>query len=652
MFFLPAIGAAVAGPASIISWIILSLASIYTAAVFGELVGMYPKSGGIYEYSKQAYGTFSSFLIGWTSWLVGNVTTAMLIVGAITYLLPHNSPILLVAKIMASVFWILVLNIMAYRGLKTSAVMLVSFAILTVTVVLFLTLPSLINIPALLHGSLLTNLNFQNLTPFFIGGSLGKNVLLILVAVFLISEAFFGIESVCFLAGETKNPEKVLPKTLVKATIIIAVLTLLLVVSSLAVVKWQVFSGLTHLSGQEAALFGETVQAPYAYLAWKLFGDIGMKILVLGTYLVIIGAAASWIVTGPRLVLSLAEDRLFPPQLADIHKKYNTPYKAILFQTIVSSLFILVAFLGGSNGYQTLLEILVPLVLLMMALVMLIVPILRKKQKQVKRPFKVWFPKTGPILMFLFYIFLIVIWILKSPQESAYILKLAFSFVILGVPIYLLLTFMYNPEAIIVATELFASMSLWLENFTLPKRVRKEILYLFKNLEEKHILDYGSGVGTMTLLLAEKTGPKGKVTATDLSKKNLKILRKRLYKKGYEHVTLLHDPHQVNRVHPSIKEVDVVISVGMLSYVQDLEKVLKDMKFALKKNGKICFVEYVDYFKILPNPQWLRNEEVLKKIFHKQGFGVQVVKIHGLFWNYLFIYGDKIGSEMKEVPYI
>ena len=221
----------------------------------------------------------------------------------------------------------------------------------------------------------------------------------------------------------------------------------------------------------------------------------------------------------------------------------------------------------------------------------------------------------------------------------------------LGIPVYLLLLFTYNPEAIIQFTEFFSYGSLWLENFILPKRIRKEILIIFRELEEKHVLEYGAGVGTLTLHLAERVGPHGHVIATDISAKNLRILERRLRKRNITHVTTIHDPHQVNRIHPDVREVDIVFSVGMLSYIQDLQKVLRDIRRILPEHGKLCFVEYVDYFRVLPNPKWLDDHVALKEIFREAGFGVQVVKLHGLFWNYLFIYGEKT-RHVEKVPYI
>ena len=44
IFFLPALGAKTAGPASVLSWIILSILSIYIAMCFGELTSMFPKA--------------------------------------------------------------------------------------------------------------------------------------------------------------------------------------------------------------------------------------------------------------------------------------------------------------------------------------------------------------------------------------------------------------------------------------------------------------------------------------------------------------------------------------------------------------------------------------------------------------------------------
>ena len=131
MFFLPGIAALYSGPSSIIAWVILAVIAVYTSMCFGELVSMFPTAGGIYEFSKQAYGRFTSFIIGWMAWLVGNITTAMLVVGAIQYLLPIAGVEVTIAKITISIFWVIAFNAMAYRGMKTSSFMLITFSLIT-----------------------------------------------------------------------------------------------------------------------------------------------------------------------------------------------------------------------------------------------------------------------------------------------------------------------------------------------------------------------------------------------------------------------------------------------------------------------------------------------------------------------------------------
>ena len=69
IFFLPAIGALYAGPASLISWMIMSLLALGISLYFAELGSLFPEAGGVYYYTKKAFGDFWSFVFGWISWL-------------------------------------------------------------------------------------------------------------------------------------------------------------------------------------------------------------------------------------------------------------------------------------------------------------------------------------------------------------------------------------------------------------------------------------------------------------------------------------------------------------------------------------------------------------------------------------------------------
>ena len=609
IFFGAGIGASYSGNASILAWIILTLVAIYISTFFGELVAMFPKAGGVYEFSKQAYGRFPSFIMGWLVWIIGNLSIAVLIVAAIDYLIPDPSQMTL--KLIISILVIITLNAITFFGVEISGIFVSVLAILSLGILLSVIFP----------GVFL--MDMSNLTPF-----LSFGVFPIFVTIFFLAESFFGWESTTFLAEETKNPEKIIPKALVYGTVIVGVLATLVSLISFGMIPWKFLAG---------------NPAPLSFVFERIYGSLG-QILNYGVFLSLIGAAAGGIVTMPRLILALARDKLFIAQFADIHSRFKTPYKAIIFQTIVILIVLGMAF----GKYLTLLSLLLPLGLIMYIFAILTVPVLRYKFPDLERTFKVPFANIGTILITLFLGSLIVIWVLQEPNAWQ-LLRLGLSFVAIGIPIYLLLEIYYDPDAIVKVNDALAYFTLLTERFILPKRVRKEILLLLGNIKNKIVLEFGCSVGTLTLDLAEKVKPTGRIYATDLSQKDLIITKNRMRKRGHEHVIVIHDEHQINRVHPNVPHVDAIVSIGMMGYLQDVKKVLKEMRELLPYGGKIVFVDYADFFKVIPNVAWLSDDKTIEKIFRDVGFSVYVTRKKGLFWNYVYVYGIKFH---QDIPYV
>ena len=602
IFFLPSVGTKYAGPMSIISWIIMSVIAIYISMCFAELVSMFPKAGGVYEYSKQAYGRFTSFLIGWITLIAGNITIVMLVVGAIQYILPYNLPL---EKAIISLCFILLFNYIAYKGIKVSSFMLVTFSIITLTAIFSLIAPGLFRI------------QISNFNPFF-----AFQLSSIFMALYFINETFFGWESATFLAEETKEPEKVIPKALIIGTISIALMSILLVVTSTGIIPWQTLSQST---------------APLSDLGEVYYGNIGRNIFTLWAYIAIIGAVACWVVSAPRLLLALARDRLFPTQFSSIHEKYHTPHKAIMFQTIITSILVIT----GLGAYRTLLLMLLPLALVIYIAILLALVILRFKRPEIKREFKVPFGTVGPILVVSIMIALLLTWIFME-EDALKLIILALSLIALGIPIYFLLELYYNPKSIRKTNNLLAYLSLWTERLALPISVRKEIIRLLGDIKDKKLLEFGCSVGTLTMHLAEEVGKNGKIYATDISEKDIEITKNRLEKRGHKHVKVIHDLQHHSRVHPHVPNVHTIASVGTLSYVKDVENVLKHMNKRLQLGSKICFVEYDKLFDIIPNKEWLNEDKKIKEIFKKAGFKVNVKRKQGFAWGYIFIHGKKI----------
>lgn len=613
LFFGTSIGAQYAGNLSLLAWVALSVIAIYIAAIFGELVALYPKSGGAYEFGKQAYGRFWSFILGWTAWLVGNISGVVMIVGAVrAFSLNIPEPM----QLLVSIIIILLLNVVAYIGLEAGAAILIGLAAITIGVAAFI----------ITGGAL-------NFNPDLLLEPIIHSPLSIFVVIFFLTESYFGWEGATYLSEETKNPRRVIPKALIISTAIVALLGALIMLVILGTLGWE-----------EAA----SLENPAGTLMTKLFGETGRLITAIGIFLTFIGAAAGSIITMPRLLLSLARDRLFLGQLKAIHPKFNTPHKAVIFQTAILILFL---FMGLGN-YEILLNLLVPLALIMYIFLILSVTVLRHKKPELPREFKIPFGTVGPILISLLFISMMVIWLI-TVENSANFFNLSLSLIFVGLPLYLLVEVYYDPKAITGIDDILAHFTWIQEKLSYPQRVKTDIFSFLGNVESKIILEYGCGVGSLTVDLLEAVGPNGKVIATHYSKTNLKITNKKIDEKKWESERyiygkseLIHDPDHFTRVHPNIDYVDGIVSVGMLGYMHDIDKILKEMYDILPNGGRLIFVEFGDFFHVIPNVEWLGSNKKIEQIFRKAGFSVRVVRQKNLLWDRIFLYGVKLDTDV------
>ncbi len=602
LFFGSAIGAKYAGNLSVIAWILLVIVAVYIAACFGELVAMFPTAGGIYEFSKQAYSKFISFQIGWIGWIVTVAGFALLSVAAIDYLTPPEFPA--VYKMVIAAIFIIALNLVTYFGMEASSVMINTFAVMTFVVLFSVLIPGLFRI------------NSGNLSPFFT-----HPFSVVFLALFFIVESFFGWEQATTLAEETKDPEIVIPRALVLGTLIVGLIGIAMSLIGLGMLGWQNLS---------------QTNAPLAAFAGIIYGDIGKLILSMGIYLAMIGSAAAGIISAPRLLLAMSRDKQFLPQFAKVHPSYNTPSNAIILQTIVGILVVLLGF----GSYESLLALLVPLALIIYVSMMLAIPWLRIKKPDISRPFRVPFGKVGPLVVVAFFAAIVVMWMRYSDNAvSTFVLAMSLTFI--SFPIYFLIEMYYDSKAVTQINDFFAPVTLLTEKFFFPKSTREQIMKLLGNIKGKKVLEYGCSVGTLTVELADAAGPDGIVYATNSSLRESKITYRRAIKKGYTNVRVVHHPNQAMFLHPALPDVDVVVSVGMLGYVRELNKVLFDINRRLNIREKILFVEYDKYFGIIPNIPWISDDKKIEERFRENGFNVAVIRKKGLLWENVFIYGVK-----------
>jgi amino acid transporter len=331
--------AAAAGPSSISLWVLAALLFfIPQGLAVSELSARCPREGGIYFWTKDAFGEGHGFLCGWCYWVNNilyypNLLMSTAVIG--TYVIGHGDTGLadrwnyvLPATLVA--LWIAVaLNIV---GLRTGRWLQNLGAIGTY-------LPGLVLIALGTYAALTrpaaTPLNLRTLVP-----DLGNYSELNLWA--SIAFAFAGLELCACMGDEIRDPRRTLPRSIYISAPLIA----FLYIAGTLSVLWLIPTGSVNIvSGFQQAL---------ALGARHLSPDLGWIAAVCAAFYVLgnVGGVGAWL-TGPaRIAFVIGLDRYFPPAFGRVHQRWHTPYVAILTQAILATLFLFLSVLGKGTTVE------------------------------------------------------------------------------------------------------------------------------------------------------------------------------------------------------------------------------------------------------------------------------------------------------------
>lgn len=104
------------------------------------------------------------------------------------------------------------------------------------------------------------------------------------------------------------------------------------------------------------------------------------------------------------------------------------------------------------------------------------------------------------------------------------------------------------------------------------------------------VADLGAGSGYFTVRLAARTGPKGRVYATDLQPEMLKLLASRLARENVRNVTLVQGAVDDPKLPPAT--IDLVLMVDVYHEFSEPQKMLRGIRAALKPGGRLVLLEY------------------------------------------------------------
>jgi len=397
-------------------WVIGLAVTLLAAFAFAELGAMFPEAGGQYVYIREAYGDFVAFLYGWMIFTVSvggtiaalgagfaeymgtvfpalSADRAIFVAGGFTLTRGH-------AVAAGSIVLLTLANIFGLRkgAILQNVATWIKFAAIGAFVIL---------------GVAFGKGSWSHYAPSAVSGPAGtlsvfSGIGVALIAVFW---AYDGWVYITWVAGEVKDPQRNLPRSLIGGLLLVGVLYIAINAIYLYALP------MTEIAAQPAV-----AQAA----AGAMFGAGAARWLALMIAISCFGAMAPCIMTGARVYYAMAEDGVFFRSLARVSPRWHTPAGSLILQAIWSIALAL------SGRYDQLFTYVMFMMVLSYALTVFAIFILRRKRPDAERPYRC----TGYPWVPALYVIFSGIWSINAVVERTKESLAGVGIVLLGVPFY------------------------------------------------------------------------------------------------------------------------------------------------------------------------------------------------------------------------
>ncbi|MGH9515457.1 MAG: APC family permease [Terriglobales bacterium] len=312
VFGLPSVIAGYLGNASPFAWVFAAAATALVMACFAEVASRFEQSGGVYLYTRTAFGRTFGIAIVWIGWLArltaaaANANLFVVYLGEFWPAANSAVPRLIILTLLLSF-----LTAVNYMGVKKGATQSNLF-----------TAAKLVTLVAFIAAALLF-IAFKHL-PLIISSPSGSPKLW-LHPVLLLMFAYGGYETALMVGGEAKDPRRDYPFALAVSLIVCALIYIM--------TQWVIISLLPPAS---------MTDRPMATAAQLMLGVWGARLVSVGVLVSCYGYLSANILGFPRILFAQAEHGDLPQWVASVHEKFRTPHVAIAIFAICLWLFSLI----------------------------------------------------------------------------------------------------------------------------------------------------------------------------------------------------------------------------------------------------------------------------------------------------------------------
>ena len=360
-------------------WLAGGLAALCGALCMAELGAMMPRAGGEYLYLRKSYGPGVAFATGWLQLLaIFPGSLAAMAVGTATFQLPTlfgpglAAPVDLgLFMVEGPTFWAVIL-VLALTALNHLGIVLSGKVQLLLTIV-----PLAVLLVVALY--VIADIGVAQVSQESIRAGLAQapGARDLAQAYLPIYFAYSGWNAAIYVGGEIANPGKNLPRAVVGGTLVVLILYVLLCAGFLSVFDTTELAGV-----------GEAGTAA----AGQLFGTGGVVVVTLMIMLAMLGSINGSIMTGSRIAYAMAQEGHCPPVAGRLHERFGTPVFALWAQTALAIALI------ASRKFEQLMDYASAAMLISGSLGVAAVVVLRRKQADQPRPYRLRFYPWAPAI--------------------------------------------------------------------------------------------------------------------------------------------------------------------------------------------------------------------------------------------------------------
>lgn len=319
ILLIPGLTAELAGPASIIAWLVMSILVIPMALTMGLLSAKYPNTGGVSHFVRLAFGDRPANCVGWFFLLSVPIGGPILAVTGANYLaILLNWGDMQTYTVAALLFFsVLLMNVF---GLQLAG------KVQTVVVSL------IIAILLLAIGTSIPHYDSVNFTPFMPNGWFS-----VMQTAVLLFWCFIGWEAVTHLSEEFVDPQKNAIRGVLWSSGVVALL----------------YFGIAFLTVATHSYGNSLSAASLSVMVQLTLGPVGGWIVAVTALFICIASANAYVSAASRIAYSLSQQGIAPKWFGILHSKYRTPIGGLAFIMI----FFIIVFAVLASGMISMVEL-------------------------------------------------------------------------------------------------------------------------------------------------------------------------------------------------------------------------------------------------------------------------------------------------------